>query len=179
MRMNDAIGRTALAVAIGCIALVVVTVGVLAMPAARSRLGLAPSKTPAYTVGGRIDVPASVYEATPLTVVIFARDTCAACQRSQVLFAKATADLAAEPSVHVVMMTTAPNRSGDLDYARAIGLDEHRLIPLDATHLRLKLVPTLVLVDRYGEVRYSHEGVPSPADIHELVRIATSFSQRR
>lgn len=179
MRLNDFVGRAALFAAIGCIVLVAVTVGVLAMPAARSRLGLAPARTVSYAVGGRIDVPSSVYDASPLTVVLFARSTCAACQRSRLLFAKAATELAADSSVQFAMMTTSANRPGDVEYARAIGLDERRLIALDNARLRLKLVPTLVLVDRQGQVHYSHEGVPSPGDIDELVRTVGLLNQRR
>jgi len=62
------------------------------------------------------------------------------------------------------------------EYLRAIGLDEDRLIGVDFRNLRLRRVPTMVLVDRHGEVRYSLEGVPTALNQEELLRIAAAMT---
>jgi thiol-disulfide isomerase/thioredoxin len=179
MKKGDWVGRIAFALSIGSAALVLLTVGALAMPAARARLGLAPVRTSGYPVGGRIDVPPSVYDASPYTVVLFARSTCVFCQRARPLFAKLAADVAEDPSVRMVMVSSPSGRTGDLEYARSVGLDESRIVVLDPRSLRLKTVPTLVLVDRQGQVRYSHEGMPTAADLEELLRTTTVLNPRR
>jgi thiol-disulfide isomerase/thioredoxin len=179
MKKGDWVGRTALGLSIGSAALVVVTVGVLAMPAARARLGWAPNRTTSYAVGGRIDVPTAVYGADPYTVVLFARSTCAFCQRAKPLFTKLVADLAESHSARMVMVSSPSGGTGDVDYAKSVGLEADQLVVLDPVSLRLKTVPTLVLVDRQGQVRYSHEGMPTAADLEELLRTTTVLNPRR
>ncbi len=176
---SDRIGRAALWLSVASVALILLTVGALAMPAARARLGLAPARTAAYAVGGRIDVPPSVYTATPYTVILFARSTCAFCERAKPLFAQLATALADDPAVRMVMVSAASGGAGDRDYARAIGLDEGRLVVVDPGSLKLKTVPTIVLVDREGRVQFSHEGVPSPADLEELRHASAVSTQKR
>jgi hypothetical protein len=41
----------------------------------------------------------------------------------------------------------------------AVGLERSEVSALDLSSLRLKIVPSVVLVDRSGRILYSHEGL--------------------
>ena len=53
------------------------TVGALAMPAIRARLGLAPASSTIYAIGERVAVPAEAYAGFRHTLLIVARPDCA------------------------------------------------------------------------------------------------------
>ena len=157
---SDLVGRIALAITVGCLVMVGLTVGALATPAGRARMGLAPAPAPSYAVGARIDVPASVYDASPYTVVLFARSDCGVCQQSKPWLAALTTALQRQSTVRVVMIASGEHLSDEVQYAADLGIGRDRVVPLAPRALKARLVPSLVLVDRQGVVRYSQEGVP-------------------
>jgi hypothetical protein len=74
----------------------------------------------------------------------------------------------------VMVLVSEGTEAEERPYLRELGLGDDRLAGVNFTALRLQHVPTTVLVDRRGEVRYSLEGTPSVLDQGELLRIAAS-----
>jgi thiol-disulfide isomerase/thioredoxin len=169
----------ATAVTIGCVAVVVITVAALAMPSLRARLGFAPARSASYSAGQRIDVPANLYDSSPLTLFVFARSSCGACQRAKPLFADIARRLSNPSSVRVLLVNSSTRREDEASYARDLGLDESHLVTLNGAGLRLQVVPTLVLVDRLGEIHYASEGVPTAAQEDDLLRAVASAATPR
>lgn len=168
MARDVVIRRIATAVALACAATVALTIAAAAHPTIRARLGLVPVRVPAYRAGERIDAPPRVYTSSPLTVLLFIRGNCPTCQRSQPVFKSLADRLAATPARMVLVTDT--RRPEDAAYASAIGIDSSGVAPLDFSALRLKSVPTLVLVDREGRVLYALEGVPSDRERDALLQ---------
>jgi len=127
-------------------------------------------------VGERIDLPATIHESFPLTLLLFTRAGCGACQTAQPAFASLVGGLRDRSSIRTLMIVREGTEPEEREYLRAIGLDEDRLIGVDFRNLRLRRVPTMVLVDRHGEVRYSLEGVPTALNQEELLRIAAAMT---
>ena len=166
--------RAATAATILCVAVVAGSVLVVAVPEWRRAFRIAEPEGPAYAVGGRIDVPQAAYGSAPLTLLLFARSGCGACQTSKPAFASLIAGLRDNSAVRVALIVREGTQAGEREYVRDLGLEEDGLVGVDFSALRLQRVPTTVLVDRQGEVRYILEGPPSVLDQGEILRIAAS-----
>ncbi len=159
-------------------AVVAITVGVLLMPSVRAKLGFPSAGAKTYAVGERVDVPPALYQSSAATLLLFARNTCSACQKAKVAFARVAARLR-ERSTNVLVVANVNHRADEIPYVRDLGLDESHLVEVDFNDLRLKVVPTLVLVDREGRVHYTSEGVISPTGEEDLLRAAISLTASR
>jgi hypothetical protein len=168
------IRRAAATATILCVAVVVGSLLLLAMPKWRRALGLATAGGPAYVIGDRIDVPAAFYNSSPLTLLLFTRAECAACQSAKPALVSLIVALRQHDDVRVTMVVSEGTEPAERGYLRELGLADDRLAAAKFTTLRLEHVPTMVLVDRRGDVRYSLEGAPSVVDQAELLRIAAS-----
>jgi hypothetical protein len=171
--------RAATAVTIGCVMVVAGSALVMAVPALRDRWGQSPPGNAGYRVGERIDLPATIHQSFPLTLLLFTRAGCGACQAATPAFASLVAGLRDRPSIRTLMIVREGSEPEEREYLRAIGLDEDRLVGVDFRNLRLRRVPTIVLVDRDGKVRYSLEGAPTALKQEELIRIAASVDVGR
>lgn len=170
--------RAATTVSIACVTVVAVSALVMAVPALRQRWGYT-FAVPVYAVGDRIDLPATIYGASPLTLLIFSRAGCGACQTAKSALTSLIARLQEQASVGTVMLVRDGSESAEREYLREIGLDDSRLVTVNFASLRVARVPTLVLVDRRGEVRYTLEGVPTAGEQDALIRIAASADRGR
>jgi thiol-disulfide isomerase/thioredoxin len=167
------------AVAVVCATALTVTAVAIAMPSVRASLGFVPPPpAPSYAAGQRSDFPANLFEQAPHTLAIFFRSDCGACARMKPFLARLAArdDGAA---VRVVAVTGTGNRADSLAFAKQIGLGESRLMMIDIGTLRLKRVPTVVLMDRSGVIQVALEGIPSSQEEEKLLRMVTSLSQSR
>lgn len=155
-------------------AIVAGSVLVLALPGWRRALGFPALDKPAYAAGERIDVPARIYGSTPFTVLIFTRSSCAACERARPVVADLVTALRDRASVRLTMIVDENTQAAERQYLRDVGLAEDGLAAADFRTLRLRRVPTTVLVDRDGRVLHAREGELLASDAAELLRIATS-----
>lgn len=173
------VGRLGVAVAVVCATALTITAVAIAMPSVRASLGFVPPvPAPSYAAGEAADFPASLFEQTPHTLAIFFRSDCGACARMKPFLAR----LAArddDSAVRVVAVTGAGNRPDALAFAKQIGLGESRLVMMDVGKLRLKRVPTIVLMDRSGVIQTALEGIPSSEEEEKLLRTVTSLSRVR
>ena len=131
----------------------------LAVPGWRRALGLVVPDGAGYAVGDRIDVPVSLYESAPVTLLVFTRSGCGTCQRAKSAMATLAAALRDRATVRVTMVVADGTQADERKYLHDIGLTDGHLAGVDFRALRLQRVPTTVLVDRTGRVLYSLEGV--------------------
>jgi hypothetical protein len=175
MKRTDPIGRLAVGVAVTSFVLVAATVAAIGRPDLRAKLGLA---TVAYAADQLIDVPAGVYDSSPNTLILFARSTCAVCQRL-VPFFRRLVDGAEKSGIHVRLVSASPLNPAELAFARALGLGDDDVAPVDVKSLRLQRVPTIVLVDQRGEIHYAREGAVPAGEQGDLLRRMTSLTKAR
>jgi hypothetical protein len=111
----------------------------------------------AYMPGDSIDVPSSLY-AGRQTLFVFASGTCGACRRSASVLASLAADLRGS-GTRFLLVTPNVRHVDQQALIQAIGLQGTEVSDLDLSTLRLKIVPSVVLVDGTGRVLYSREGL--------------------
>jgi hypothetical protein len=91
--------------------------------------------------------------------------------------ASLVADLSTEAGASVVMINPkTAGREEEEAFARAIGLDESRRVSVDMGTLRIRNVPTFVVVDRAGTILLAREGVLTDADRRDVVGASASAS---
>jgi len=157
---NDrALNRLSVAASLGLVLMVGVTTSYIAWPRVASAIGIKPTPPPppppAYIAGQGIDVPAAWYSASPRTLVLFARDSCGACQKAQPFLKTLVAGLKDKASV--VMAHPAGTDVEDVAFAKGLGLADANIHVVTA-NLRVKATPTLVLVNQQGEILAAWEG---------------------
>jgi hypothetical protein len=135
---------------------VLITVALILSPRLQVLVGLARS-VEAYRVGDRVDVPSDAYERARYTVILFGRASCAACQRAAPALGRLFAVLVqSEVGVRVVAPKASSNEQ--LSYVRSLGLEDADFLPAEMRTLRVRSVPTALLVDREGLIREVAEG---------------------
>ena len=117
---------------------------------------------PAYRAGQTIDTPADWHSRAPHTLVIFAQAACGACQRAQPYLRSLVAHL--DGRADVVMAAPGRDPAFDAQYGHGLGLPDDRTYVVP-TGTRVRATPTLVLVDRSGQILGAWEGV-GPEDEH-------------
>jgi hypothetical protein len=153
------IRRLAIGAALAAVSVVVATVGAMFIVDARHANAAA---TPSYVAGDTIDVPAEFYTGQPSTVLIFASGSCGACLRARPVLASLVAALQDTAAKAVMVTGTEQPRAQD-EYARAILVDPAHVRRAPLSGLRVRVVPTVVVVDEGGAVLYAHEGLPDDA----------------
>jgi hypothetical protein len=139
--------------------LLAITLAFITWPRVASALGLetAPAPPPpAYAVGDAIDTPAAWHAGTPRTLILFARASCGACEKAQPFLTSLVAEL--QPRTNVVLVGGPETFSEDAAFGKAIGIADTSMHPAPAG-LRVRVTPTLVLVDASGKILAAWEGV--------------------
>jgi hypothetical protein len=169
----ERLARVAIALAVAGAAIVGATAALVALPDLRASVGLTPA---AYSVRQTIDVPRAAYDSDAFTLLIFARSTCEVCQRSSP-FLRALAAEAAQAGVGVRLLSSDPVPQNERMFAGALGLADAQVVPVDLKTLRLRRVPTILLVDRQGAIRYAREGAVPAAEQQDVVRTVISVTR--
>jgi len=145
---------------------VVVLVGTAALvvsPSLREFVGVGPQvEPPAYLVGERVDVASSLYASSPRTLLLFARSNCAACQRSET-FHHAAIGTAQQAHMAVALLTPTADLAEEAAYAERLGLTRDQVHHIEPGSIKLRTVPTLMLVDTDGRVHDVWFGVADSA----------------
>ena len=149
--------RASTAATLALATLLAITLAFVAWPRVANALGLEPPRpAPAYAAGATIDTPAAWHGRTPVTLVIFARASCGACQKAEPFLTSLVADLRGRADV--VVVGGPQSMTEDAAFAGAIGVDPASVHPAPAG-IRVRATPTLVLVDRAGTVLHAWEGI--------------------
>jgi hypothetical protein len=64
----------------------------------------------------------------------------------------------------------------ELAFARGLGLVDGQVAPVDLRTLRLRRVPTIVLVDRHGAIHYALEGAVPASDQEDVIKRLISLT---
>ena len=154
------LGRLAGATSVALVLMAAVTAGTIAWPRVASAVGLERKavRTPAYPAGATIDTPVAWHQDAPYTLVIFARSTCAACEKAAPYLKGLTASLRGRAAVVYASAGVSLERAAwTWDSPMPIACAYFTSAAPDG--LKVRVTPTLVLVNQHGEVLTSFEGV--------------------
>ena len=156
-RRDRALGIGAVSLA-ACIAVSALSVGIL-MRSGRVRdlVGIQGWSSPGYRVGQQVDAALPVRKDARLSLVIFARATCLACQRAMPGLARVARE-ARDATVDVLVVSAPPGSSDDQAFAEQIAGPTVRLLRVSPLAVRARRVPTTLLVARDGRIRFVAQG---------------------
>ena len=157
-RSDQLIRRASVAVSAGLALMVVATAGYIVWPQIASKLGVrtGPAAAPApYVAGQQVDVPAAWYADAPQTLIVFARASCAACEKAQPFLKEIVGHMSGHGTA--VMAHPVGPPEDDKKFANSLGIaDDHVMVT--TAGLRVRATPTIVLVDRQGRIVDAWEG---------------------
>lgn len=116
----------------------------------------APTEVSPYRPGATIDTPVEWHESSAYTLVLFARSSCEACQTAAPFFRELVRTVAEKHAV--VFVTSRAEHEIDTAFASGLGLDS-AAVKQAVPGLRVRVTPTLVLVNRQGTIIEAWEGV--------------------
>jgi hypothetical protein len=129
----------------------------VAWPRLASAMGAKPAPPPpAYRAGDTIDVPAEWYAGSRRTLVLFGQASCGACQDATPYLEQLVSHLRGRAAV--VVVSPGPTLDQDQTWAAAIGVESSAVFPVPH-RLRVRVTPTLVVVDAKGKILGAWEGV--------------------
>ena len=176
MGVETLIRRVAALFAAGAVLAVLATVALAASPSVRLALGMG-ADTPSFVPGDALSIPEALREPASRTLVVFADATCGVCERGKALLADVVRGVGSVPHVSVKLVTGTAWPDSQRAYARALGLDDTAWATADLSRLKVRRVPTVVLIDRDGSVIQSWEGLPASAAL--IVDGVTSHTMAR
>ena len=158
--LSDRLVRRASVVASIALALMLgATVMYIGWPRVASALGVRtapPPAPPAYVAGEPIDVPAAWYAGAPHTLIVFARASCAACEKAQPFLTQIVARMNGRGG-GAVMAHPPGAPKDDRQFGRSLGVADDHIVQT-TPGLRVRATPTIVLVNRQGVIVDAWEG---------------------
>jgi hypothetical protein len=167
--MEAAIRRLATAAIATSVILLASTVAAVAFP----WIGEAFHSSPAsgsYVTGQRIDVPSDLYRGREMTLLLFARSSCGACEAARPAFtALTTAAAARQLRVRLILQAENSAESADSRLIAGLGLSSEHVRRLAFEGLRLERVPAVALVEGDGTIVKFVEGIPEGRTLSRLL----------
>lgn len=159
------------------IALVLV-LGTLAMAASpRFRALLRPAAAPAYSPGDRFEGPAPVTALPTRTLVVVAGPNCGATERSHATLAEAVST-ATTAGIGVWLYTPEAAHPEIALYASGLGIDREHIRAVDPAATRLRIMPSLALLDRDYTVLNFWQGAPDAETGGSILQILRTDVRR-
>lgn len=156
-RSEQLVRRASIAASVGLALLLTATLGYIAWPRVAAAIGVKPAAAPpAYAAGEQIDVPAAWYGQADTTLIVFARASCAACEKAQPFLAQLVGKMHGRGTA--VMAHPPGADEDDRQFARSLGVADDHIVVVTAG-LKVRSTPTLVLVNRQGRILEAWEGV--------------------
>lgn len=159
--MSDAfVRRLSTTVVAVCVLALTGTIALVVSPSLRARVGVGPaSEPPPYAAGDQVDIDPAAYGSSPLTLVLFARSTCSACQRSAG-FHKQVIDAGRTHGIPTVLATPSTDADAERVYAEGLGITAAHIFQALPGSIKLRAVPALMIVERSGVIRHVWFGAP-------------------
>ncbi len=178
--MSDAfVQRLSTVVVVVCLVVLSGTTALVVSPAMRQWAGIGPgTQPPAYAVGDLVDINADVYQAAPVSLVLFARSTCPACQRSAD-FHKQVVAAGQTHGIPSVLMTAGEDVAAERVYAERLGIAATDVHLVSTGSIKLRSVPALMVVDRNGLIRHVWFGAPDAAAQTTILAAVTALADVR
>ena len=155
-RSEQLVRRASIAASAGLALTLLATAGYVAWPRVAAAMGVKPAAAPpAYAVGEQIDVPAAWYNGADTTLIVFARASCAACEKAQPFLTQMVARMQGHGAA--VMAHPPGLDADDRQFARSLGIaDDH--IQVVSGALKVRATPTILVVNRQGRILEAWEG---------------------
>jgi hypothetical protein len=138
-------------------------------PGLRRILGLEQAAS-GYRAGERVDLPSDAYADASQTLILFVRSSCVGCQEAKPLFVDMVR-WAFSNRISVKAVVPSSNRESHVNYARGLGLTDDSVLPDPIRGFRVRVVPTVLLVDRTGLILQASEG--GGEALHQLLARTT------
>jgi hypothetical protein len=169
MTRDQLIGRLSVASGIVIGIVVLVTAGLIALPGLRRAVAPGPQLRSGYQIGQRVDLAPALYSDHPRTAVFIVRHDCAACVSAQPTLASYVDHLQAQK---VPVLVVADNRdpAAEAIYARRLGVEQNALVVLDLASLDATYVPSILVVDASGVVRFVRAGSVAELEREPVLR---------
>lgn len=174
--MVDAfVRRLSTTVVVVCLLALGGTAALVVSPTLRARVGVGPaSEPPPYAAGEHVDIETAAYAASPVSLILFARSTCPACQRSadfhrQIVAAGKTR------GVPTVLVTPSTDADAERVYAEGLGIAGAQVYQAPAGSIKLRAVPALMVVDTSGQIRHVWFGAPDAATQTTILAAVTAL----
>ena len=153
--MNETfVHRLSTFVVVVCFFVLTGTAALVVSPPLRQWMGVGPrTEPPPYVAGDRVDIDGAIYQSAPFTVVVFARSTCPSCQRSVPFYAQVVAAATAR-GIAGVLVTPEVDVEAERAYAATLGIESGRVYTVTPGSIKLRAVPTLMVVDSSGQIRH-------------------------
>jgi len=149
--------RASVALSAGFVVVLAATMGFIALPRVAAALGVKPpAPPPPYAAGDTVDVPAAWYASADTTLIVFARASCAACERGQPFLKQLVERMDGRGAA---MMAHPPGADADdQQFARGLGIADGHILTV-AAPLKVRATPTVLIVNRQGRILGAWEGV--------------------
>jgi thioredoxin-related protein len=148
--------HVSIAASAGLALMLVATIGYIAWPRVAAAIGFKPTAAPApYAEGDQVDVPAAWYSTADTTLIVFARASCAACEKAQPFLATLVAH--ADASGAAVMAHPPGMDEEDRQFARSLGVADDKVMVVGAG-LKVRATPTILIVNRAGRILGAWDG---------------------
>ena len=166
-------------VVVVCLLALAGTVALVVSPSLRARMGVGPgSEPPPYTAGDHVDIDAAAYSSSPVSLILFARSTCPACQRSSD-FHKQVVTAGQTRGVPTVLVTPSTDADAERVYAESLGIAAARVYRALPGSIKLRAVPALMVVDTSGLIRHVWFGAPDAATQITIMAAVTALGGSR
>ena len=162
-----------------CLVVLVGTTALVVSPSLRQWTGVGPQVQPlAYAPGDQVDIEAATYQGAPLSLVLFARSTCAACQRGADFHRQAVAAARAQ-GVPTVLVTPSADAEAERAYAAGLGIAATHVYLAPAGSIKLRSVPALMVLDSSGRIRHVWFGASDAAAQATILSTVAALTRER
>lgn len=120
-----------------------------------------------FVAGEILDLPPGVLADQTKTLLIFARSTCAYCERALPTLRKLVSRVESREGARVILATTEDDIRGG--YASILGLNAARVISYDDVRPRIVRVPAIAVLDSVGQVLFTQAGAPGGLSEAEFI----------
>lgn len=126
----------------------------------------------AYTTARALGLSERLYEHTPVSVVVVARPDCPAFLRSQESLERVARLANTSVTVSLVVDRVVP-----VGGPESIGLPASSVYRYEPSALGVGVVPTVLVLDRRGDVRFVHEGVLDAERAEGVIRLVEQLQR--
>lgn len=170
------LGRAAIAGIVVLLTLISATAIVLSNPSWRDRVRRQAGWVTEFSVGAPSGLPTAWHQRTTPTVVIFVSEACVACRQSLPFHRELRAVIAAAGLGSITALTSANDDPSA--YAARETIATESVVRFEARGSKLRLVPTILILDPRGVVVEKKEGVLPLEEQHALMATMWRLSSR-
>lgn len=178
--MSDEVAqRLSTIVVVVCLLALAGTLALVVSPSLRARVGVGPAfEPPPYAAGDHVDIDTAAYASSPLSLILFARSSCPACQRSAD-FHKQVVAAGKTHGFPTVLVTPSTDADAERVYAEGLGIPGVQIYQAAPGSIKLRAVPALMVVDTSGLIRHVWFGAPDAATQTTILAAVTALAGER